>query len=37
MEGVGDMVTVIGKVTWKINTITHTGYTTVLVESKDDE
>ena len=34
---VGDMATGIGKVTWNINTITHSDYTTVLVEMKDDE
>jgi len=34
--GTGDMVTGIGKMTRKINTTTHTDYTTVPVESKDD-
>jgi len=36
MGGIGNMVTGIRKVTCKINTITHTDDTTLLVESKDD-
>ena len=33
--GAGDMATAIGKATLKINTITHTDDTALLVESKD--
>ena len=36
MGGVGYMVTGIGKVTLKINTITYADDATVLVEKKDD-